>query len=78
MSGHNKWSQIKHRKGAQDAKKSVVFSKLLALISIAATGDPNPDTNAHLRTFVEKAKAANVPKDTIARAINRAKNNFQK
>ena len=73
MSGHNKWSQIKHRKGAQDAKKSVVFSKLLALISIAAKPDPNPDTNARLRTLVEKAKGENVPNDNIARAISRAK-----
>lgn len=73
MSGHNKWSQIKHRKGAQDAKKSVVFSKLLALISIAAKPDPNPATNARLRTLVEKAKGENVPNDNIARAISRAK-----
>lgn len=73
MSGHNKWSQIKHRKGAQDAKKSVVFSKLLALISIAAKPDPNPATNARLRTLVEKAKGENVPNDNISRAINRAK-----
>lgn len=73
MSGHNKWSQIKHRKGAQDAKKSVVFSKLLALISIAAKPDSNPATNARLRTLVEKAKSENVPNDNIARAISRAK-----
>lgn len=73
MSGHNKWSQIKHRKGAQDAKKSVVFSKLLALISIAAKPDPNPDTNARLRMLVEKAKGENVPNDNINRAITRAK-----
>lgn len=73
MSGHNKWSQIKHRKGAQDAKKSVVFSKILALISIAAKGDPNPDTNARLRMLVEKARGENVPNDNISRAITRAK-----
>jgi len=73
MSGHNKWSQIKHRKGAQDAKKSVVFSKLLALISIAAKPDPNPDTNARLRALVEKARSENVPNDNINRAISRAK-----
>ena len=75
MSGHNKWSQIKHRKGAQDAKKSVVFSKLLALISIAAKPDPNPETNARLRTLVEKARGENVPNDNISRAITRAKEN---
>jgi YebC/PmpR family DNA-binding regulatory protein len=72
MSGHNKWSQIKHRKGAQDAKKSMVFSKMLALISIAAKTDPNPATNARLRSLIEKAREANVPNDNISRAINRA------
>lgn len=73
MSGHNKWSQIKHRKGAQDAKRSALFSKILGAISIAAKSDPSPETNPRLRTLVEKAKAASVPGDNIERAISRAK-----
>lgn len=73
MSGHNKWSQIKHRKGAQDAKKSAVFSKILAAISIAAKPDPSPETNARLRALIEKARAENVPNENISRAISRAK-----
>lgn len=72
MSGHNKWSQIKHRKGAQDAKKSALFSKLLPQISIAAKADQNPETNQRLRSLIEKAREANVPNDTITRAISRA------
>jgi len=71
MSGHNKWSQIKQRKGAQDTKKSAVFSKILNAIIIAARPDPNPSTNPRLRAVVEKAKAANVPQDNITRALSR-------
>ena len=71
MSGHNKWSQIKVRKGAQDAKKSAVFSKLLSAITIAARPDPNPITNPRLRTLIEKAKASAVPLANINRAILR-------
>lgn len=73
MSGHNKWSQIKHRKGAQDAKKSITFSKILGAISIAAKADPSPDSNPRLRTLIEKARQAAVPNDNITRAISRAK-----
>jgi transcriptional/translational regulatory protein YebC/TACO1 len=73
MSGHNKWSQIKHQKGAKDAKKSAVFTKVLGAIAIAAKADPSPDTNPRLRTLIEKARAAGVPNENITRAINRAK-----
>ncbi len=73
MSGHNKWSQIKHQKGAKDAKKSAVFTKVLGAISIAAKADPSPDTNPRLRTLVETARAASIPNENIERAIKRAK-----
>lgn len=73
MSGHSKWSQIKHKKGDTDKKRSVLFSKLLKAISAAARTEPNPDFNPRLRTAVETAKAANVPNDNIERAISKAK-----
>ncbi len=72
MSGHNKWSQIKHKKEAVDKKKSLAFSKILAAISIAAKTDPSPDTNPRLRSLIEKAKENNVPNDNIGRALKRA------
>lgn len=73
MSGHNKWSQIKHRKGAKDAKKSALFTKILGGISIAAKQEPSPEKNPRLRTLIEKAKASNVPNENIERALKRAK-----
>lgn len=72
MSGHNKWSQIKNRKGAQDAKKSLSFSKLLLVVALHAKKDPNPDTNLKLRSAIERARAGNVPIDNIERAVNKA------
>ena len=72
MSGHNKWSQIKNRKGAQDAKKSLSFSKLLAVVALHAKNDPSPTTNLKLRTAIDRARAGNVPLENIERAINRA------
>lgn len=72
MSGHSKWSQIKHRKEAADQKRGAAFSKLLRAISVAARGNPNPDFNPRLRAAVEKAKEANVPNETLARAISRS------
>jgi YebC/PmpR family DNA-binding regulatory protein len=69
MSGHNKWSQIKHRKGAADAAKSNEWGKIgkrIAVESKQANGDVNSPT---LRTWIEKARKANMPKDTIERAI---------
>ena len=75
MSGHNKWTQIKHKKAITDQKKAKQFTKLLAAIGIAAKTEPNPEFNPRLRTAVEKAKEANVPGENIERAINRAKEN---
>jgi YebC/PmpR family DNA-binding regulatory protein len=72
MSGHNKWSTIKHKKGAADAKRGKLFSKLIKEITIAArTGGGDPDGNPRLRTAVLAARAANMPKDNIDRAIKR-------
>lgn len=72
MSGHSKWSQIKHKKASVDAKKSKVFSKLAQAISLASREKgPDPDLNPTLRTLIEKAQQANIPKDTIERAIKK-------
>lgn len=73
MAGHSKWANIQHRKGAQDARRGRLFTRLLREVSIAARlGGPNPDGNARLRQAVDKALAGNVPKDTIERNIRRA------
>jgi YebC/PmpR family DNA-binding regulatory protein len=71
MSGHSKWSNIKHRKGAQDAKRGKVFTKLLKEVTIAARTGSDPASNFRLRIAVDKAKGENVPKDTIERAIKK-------
>ncbi|MEP0814130.1 MAG: YebC/PmpR family DNA-binding transcriptional regulator [bacterium] len=72
MSGHNKWSSIKHRKGAQDAKRGALFSKIIRDIVVAVReGGANEENNAALKTMLEKARAANMPKDTVERAIAR-------
>jgi len=72
MSGHSKWATIKHKKGAADAKRGQMFTKLIKEISIAARmGGGDPDSNARLRTAVLKARAANMPKDNIDRAIKK-------
>jgi len=72
MSGHSKWATIKHAKGAADAKRGQMFTKLIKEISIAArTGGGSLDSNPRLRTAVLKAKAANMPKDNIDRAIKK-------
>jgi len=72
MSGHNKWAQIKHKKGVTDVKRGKLFSKLVRAVTIAAKIDPNPKFNPRLRTAIEKAKSNNVPQDNIERAIQRA------
>jgi len=72
MSGHNKWSQIKIRKGAQDAKKSANFAKLASAITVAAREETNPDFNPRLRTLVDKAREMGMPQDNVSRAIERA------
>jgi len=71
MSGHSKWAQIKHQKGAADARKSKEFSKLSRLISIAARKGENPEMNPELRSAIEKARSQNMPLDNIERAIKR-------
>ena len=74
MSGHSKWATTKHRKAAQDAKRSALFSKLSRNITVAAKegGDPNPDNNAALAAAIEKAKGYSLPKDKIKAAIDKA------
>ncbi|HXV35889.1 MAG TPA: YebC/PmpR family DNA-binding transcriptional regulator [Myxococcota bacterium] len=70
MSGHSKWSTIKRKKGAADAKRGKVFTKLIREIATAARlGGPDIDSNPRLRLSCEKARGANMPKDNIARAI---------
>jgi len=72
MSGHSKWATIKHKKGIADAKRGQKFTKLIKEISVAAKmGGSDPDTNARLRTAVLKARAENMPKDNIDRAIKK-------
>jgi YebC/PmpR family DNA-binding regulatory protein len=72
MSGHSKWSTIKHKKGAADAKRGKVFTKLIREITVAArTGGGDPDGNPRLRTAIIAAKAENMPKDNIERAIKK-------
>ena len=73
MSGHSKWATIKHAKGIADAKRGQKFTKLIKEITVAAKqGGPDPDSNATLRTAILKAKAENMPKDNIERAIKKA------
>ncbi len=70
MSGHSKWSTIKHKKGAADARRGVLFTKLSREITIAArSGDANPEMNFRLRLAMDTAKSQNMPKDNIERAI---------
>ncbi|MCP4668328.1 MAG: YebC/PmpR family DNA-binding transcriptional regulator, partial [Deltaproteobacteria bacterium] len=69
MSGHSKWSSIKHKKGAADAKRGKIFSKLIKEITVAARmGGGDADGNPRLRTAIQAAKAENMPKDNITRA----------
>lgn len=73
MSGHNKWSTIKRKKGAADAKRGKIFTKIIKEIIIAAKeGGGDPDANARLRLAIQNAKGANMPKDNIERAIKKA------
>ncbi|HEX6752823.1 MAG TPA: YebC/PmpR family DNA-binding transcriptional regulator [Solirubrobacterales bacterium] len=72
MSGHSKWSSIKHKKGAADAKRGKLFTKLARAITVAARdGGSDPDGNPALATAVQKAREASMPKDNIQRAIDR-------
>jgi len=72
MSGHSKWHSIKHKKGATDAKRGKLFTKLIKELTVAArTGGSDPTGNARLRKAIADAKAGNMPNDTIDRAIRR-------
>jgi YebC/PmpR family DNA-binding regulatory protein len=72
MSGHSKWQTIKHKKGAADAKRGQMFTKLIKEISISARlGGGDPEANPRLRTVILKAKAGNMPRDNIDRAIKK-------
>jgi YebC/PmpR family DNA-binding regulatory protein len=72
MSGHSKWSSIKHKKGAADAKRGKLFTKLARAVTVAARdGGPDPDGNPALATAIQKARDASMPKDNIQRAVDR-------
>ena len=78
MAGHSHWAGIKHKKGKVDKQRSKIFSKLSREITVAAKlGDKNPDMNARLRSAIQAARSANMPKDNIERAIERSSNNDQ-
>jgi len=72
MSGHNKWSSIKHKKAAVDAKRGKIFTRFIREITIAARFGDDPDANPRLRSAITAAKGVNMPKDNIERAISRA------
>ncbi len=71
MSGHSRWSQIKHKKATTDKKRGQLFSKLSKLISLAARRGTNPETNLELKSAIEQARSFNVPSDNIERAIKK-------
>src|SRR3989338_4292512 len=72
MSGHSKWSQIKHKKGASDQKKGQIFSKLAKKISIVASEGADPSSNYKLQSVIDEARSFNMPKENVERAIKRA------
>ena len=73
MAGHSHWAGIKHKKGKADKQRSKIFSKLSREITVAAKlGDKNPDMNARLRSAIQAARSANMPKDNIERAIDKS------
>ncbi len=71
MSGHSKWATIKHKKGALDAKRGKIFTRLIKEIAMAAKSGGDPDMNPRLRTAILAAKSENMPADNIKRAIQR-------
>ena len=72
MSGHSKWHTIKHKKGAADAKRGKIFTRLIKELTVAArSGGGDPDMNPRLRTIIAEAKANNMPRENIERAIRR-------
>ncbi|MGQ1890883.1 YebC/PmpR family DNA-binding transcriptional regulator [Thermophagus sp. OGC60D27] len=73
MAGHSKWANIKHRKGAQDAKRAKMFTRITKEIQVAAKeGGPDPESNPRLRLAIQNARSVNMPKDNIKRAIAKA------
>ena len=79
MAGHSHWAGIKHKKGRADKERSKIFSKLSREITVAAKlGDKDPNMNPRLRTAIQAAKQANMPKDNISRAINKSEMNGDK
>ena len=76
MAGHSHWAGIKHKKGKADKQRAAIFSKLSREITVAAKlGDKNPDMNSRLRSAIQAARSANMPKDNIERAIDKSSNN---
>ncbi len=71
MAGHSQFKNIMHRKGAQDKKRAKVFTKLIRELTVAAKISPDPDSNPRLRSAIAAAKSANMPKDTMERAIKK-------
>ena len=72
MAGHSHWAGIKHKKAANDAKRGKIWSKIARMIIVAAkNGGGDPDANLSLRYAIDKAKAANMPKDTIEKAVKK-------
>ncbi|MDU3193353.1 MAG: YebC/PmpR family DNA-binding transcriptional regulator, partial [Finegoldia magna] len=73
MSGHNKWSKIKNKKGSEDARRGKVFTKMARAITVAVReGGADPEYNPSLKSVIEKARAENMPNDNIDRAIKKA------
>lgn len=77
MAGHSKWANIKHKKAKEDARRGKIFTKLIREITTAARQGGDPDMNPRLRLAVDKAFEANMPKDTVERAINRGSGNVE-
>jgi len=71
MSGHSKWASIKHKKGANDAKRGKILNKHSKILLVVGRNDPNPDTNSSLRAAITNAKADNVPNDNISRILKK-------
>ena len=71
MSGHSKWHSIKHKKGANDAKRGKILNKHSKILLVVGRNDPNPETNASLRAAIANAKADNVPNDNISRILKK-------
>lgn len=72
MAGHSRWKQIKEKKGKEDVRRGAEFSKLLRAITVQAKSEKNPDFNPGLRAAMERARAGNVPRENIERAIEKA------